>query len=269
MTAPPCSQWSPMSPSTASRRPPSRQRCGLDVATPTDEARNRRYVRRPPVTELPGETTLLEPNSHLQSEGEDGDACRNRDRAKEDGPACPHQDVPDVEGVSRVPVGAVRDEVLGCEQMIGVELEHPPVALLPVRRVARGGPHDHACACGEQGDTQEIADARPAVPASAPRVRRKRQRRRDVDGGVDESDERACDERRCAMALHVPAQIARRGGECELRVVVVERRRAVLTGVLRPPAMTASPGPGPTYSTPTPSSVLSIDDAEHDPGPAD
>jgi len=71
------------------------------------------------------------------------------------------------------------------------------------------------------------------------------------------------------MALHVPAQIARRGGECELRVVVVERRRAVLTGVLRPPAMTASPGPGPTYSTPTPSSVLSIDDAEHDPGPAD
>ena len=33
-----------------------------------------------------------------------------------------------------MPVGAVGDEVLGCEQVIGVELEHPPLALSPFRR---------------------------------------------------------------------------------------------------------------------------------------
>ena len=108
--------------STALGRRPSRQLCGFVLATSADEAGNGRYVRRPPVTELPGETTLLEPNSHLQSEGEDGDADRNWERAKEDGPACPHQGVPDVEGISRVPVGAVRDEVVRCERVIGASL---------------------------------------------------------------------------------------------------------------------------------------------------
>jgi hypothetical protein len=60
-----------------------KQLCGFVVATSADEAWNRRCVRLPPVTELPGETTLLEPNTHLQSDGEDGEAERNCERAKE------------------------------------------------------------------------------------------------------------------------------------------------------------------------------------------
>jgi hypothetical protein len=84
-------------------------------------------------------------------EGEGGEAESNCGRAKEDGPACPHQDVPEVQGVARMPVGAVRDEVLGCEQVVRVELEHPPVALSPFGRVPRGGPQDGADARGGIG----------------------------------------------------------------------------------------------------------------------
>jgi hypothetical protein len=86
-------------PRTTTRCRPSLQLCGFVVATSADEAWNRRCVRLPLVTELPGETTLLEAHSTCSPEGEDGEAERNCGRAKEDGPACPHHDVPEVEGL--------------------------------------------------------------------------------------------------------------------------------------------------------------------------
>jgi hypothetical protein len=50
-------------PRTTTRCRPSLQLCGFVVATSADEAWNRRCVRLPLVTELPGETTLLEAHS--------------------------------------------------------------------------------------------------------------------------------------------------------------------------------------------------------------
>ena len=70
----------PRSPGPATAPPDDdRALAGSVAARSADEAWNRRCVGLPPVTELPGETTLLEPNPHLQPEGEDGEAERNGD----------------------------------------------------------------------------------------------------------------------------------------------------------------------------------------------
>ena len=147
--------------------------------------------------------SFFEPHAHLEAGQQHAQSRDDGDRAEGHGPAQPHGGVTHIQRVPRVAVETVDHQVVGREEVVGIDLQHQPIEVPPGPDVACSCPQDEGRACDEGNQPDQVERTRSmSLPAVVSAEERQGDRHGHIDRAVDHHDSGGYDRRGETKATH-------------------------------------------------------------------